>query len=142
MVGDTASQDVTQVMLSTQNVDTMMSSLSTLELFIDNSVEKAGDINKEISDKTGIAIRNLQFEDIVRQVAEHAEDKINMLSEFVQNFTSGLCEIEECEDNSQAIQMINNLQSRIDQVAEELTSLPGKRPAVQDTMAEGEVDLF
>jgi methyl-accepting chemotaxis protein len=142
MVGDTASEDVTQVMLSTQNVDSMMSSLTVLELFIDDSIEKAGVINSEISDKTGTAIRNLQFEDIVRQVAVHAEDKINMLSEFVQNFTEGICEIEECENSIQAEQMINNLQLKIDQIAEELTSLPGKKPAIQNTMAEGEVDLF
>lgn len=142
MVGNTASQDVTQVMLSTSNVDKMMTSLSSLELFIDESIDKAAIINKDISDKTGVAIRNLQFEDIVRQVAEHAENKINVLSEFVQNFTEGVCEIEECEDDVYAEQMINDLQSRINQVAEELISLPGKRPAAQNTMTEGEVDLF
>jgi methyl-accepting chemotaxis protein len=142
MVGDTASQDVTQVMLSTNNVDMMMSSLSKLEAFMDESIDKAGIINAEISNKTGVAVRNLQFEDIVRQVAEHAEDKINVLSEFVQSFTEGVCEIEECEDDVKAGQMISDLQSRIDQVAEKLTSLPGKKPAVQNTMAEGEVDLF
>lgn len=142
MVGDTASQDVTQVMLSTRNVDTMMSSLSKLESFIDESIDKAAIINTDISSKTATAIRNLQFEDIVRQVAEHAENKINMLSEFVKNFTEGVCDIEECDDDALAGQMINDLQSRIGQVTEELTSLPGKRPAAQNTMTEGEVDLF
>jgi methyl-accepting chemotaxis protein len=142
MVGDTASQDVTQVMLSTRNVDTMMGSLSVLESFIDDSISQAGVINSEISDKTAVAIRNLQFEDIVRQVAMHAEDKINLLSDFVQKFTEGVCEIEECEDGVHAGQMIQDVQSRIDQIAEELTSLPGKKPAVQNSMAEGEVDLF
>jgi methyl-accepting chemotaxis protein len=142
MVGDTASQDVTQVMLSTRNVDTMMGSLSVLESFIDDSIAQAGVINTEISDKTAVAVRNLQFEDIVRQVAMHAEDKINLLSDFVQKFTEGVCEIEECEDGAYAEQMIQDLQSRIDQIAEELTSLPGKKPAVQNSMAEGEVDLF
>ena len=142
MVGDTASQDVTQVMLSTRNVDAMMKSLSVLETFIDTSISDAGVINSEISDKTGVAIRNLQFEDIVRQVAVHAEDKINVLSNFVQNFTEGVCEIEECEDATQAGHMINELQLKIDQITEELISLPGKKPAVQNNMAEGEIDLF
>jgi methyl-accepting chemotaxis protein len=142
MVGNTASQDVTQVMLSTNNVDGMMASLSKLEMFIDESIDKAGNVNNDISDKTAVAIRNLQFEDIVRQVAEHAEDKINVLSEFVQNFTNGVFEIEECEDSKYAEDMINGLQNKIDQIAEKLTSLPNKKPAVQNTMAEGEVDLF
>ncbi len=142
MVGDNASKDVTQVMISTKNVDTMMASLSKLEVFLDESIDKAAVVNKSLSNKTAVAITNLQFEDIVRQVAEHAEDKINVLSEFVQKFTEGVCEIEECEDGVHAEKMINDLQLRIDQIADELTSLPGKKPAIQNTMAEGEVDLF
>ena len=142
MVGNTASQDVTDVMFSTHNVDSMMSSLSKLESFIDESIEHAGVINTTISQKTAVAIQNLQFEDIVRQVAEHAEDKINVLSEFVQNFTEGVCEIEECSDEAQAEKMIDDLQNSIDQIAEKLTSLPSRKPASQESMAEGEVDLF
>jgi methyl-accepting chemotaxis protein len=142
MVGDSASQDVTQVMLSTNSVDSMMKSLSKLETFIEESIDKTGVINKDISNKTGVAIRNLQFEDIVRQVAEHAEDKINKLSDFVQHFTEGVCEIEECEDGVKAKNMIDELMTEIDRISEELISLPGKKPATQNDMAEGEVDLF
>jgi hypothetical protein len=42
----------------------------------------------------------------------------------------------------QAGKMINELQLKIDQITEELISLPGKKPAVQNNMAEGEIDLF
>ena len=142
MVGETASEDVTQVMLSTKNVDTMMGSLSHLESYINESVDKAAVINTEIADKTAVAIRNLQFEDIVRQVAVHADEKINVLSGFIQSFTAELCEIEECEDNDSAEKMINSLQSRIEQITDDLVSLPGKKTANQGSMAEGEVDLF
>jgi len=142
MVGDTASEDVTQVMLSTRNVDEMMASLAKLELFIDESVEKAAVVNRDISSKTATAVRNLQFEDIVRQVSEHAEKKINLLSEFVQSFTEGVCDIEECNDDVRAVQMINDLQLRIEEISEELISFPSKKPAVQNTMSEGEIDLF
>jgi methyl-accepting chemotaxis protein len=142
MVGNTASQDVTHVMLSTHNVDNMMKSLSKLESFIDESVDEAGVINENISGKTSVAIRNLQFEDIVRQVAEHAEDKINVLSEFVQKFTEGVCDIEECADENLAEKMINDLQASVDEIADRLTSLPDKKPASQGSMVEGEVDLF
>ena len=142
MVGNTASQDVTDVMMSTHNVDNMMASLAKLEKFIDESIEETAVINTNISEKTAVAIRNLQFEDIVRQVAEHAEEKINVLSEFVQNFTEGVCEIEECEDENHAVTMINDLQQRVENIAEKLTSLPDKKPASQGSMAEGEIDLF
>ena len=91
MVGETASEDITQVLVNTKSVDNMMGSLSNLENYIDDAVKEAANINQEISNKTAIAVRNLQFEDIVRQVAIHADEKINVLSSFVQSFTDDLC---------------------------------------------------
>jgi len=142
MVGETASEDVTQVLINTREVDHMMESLTKLEDFIDNSVDKASLINSEIANKTAVAVRNLQFEDIVRQVLVHADEKINLLSGFIQSFTAELCEIEECEDKKSADLMIDNFLSRIDQIADELISLPARKTALQSTMTEGEVDLF
>jgi len=142
MVGNTASEDVTQVMLSTKDVNDMMGSLSNLEAFIDDSVSRAATINHEIADKTSVAIRNLQFEDIVRQISLHADKKIDVLSDFIQGFTADLCQIEECEDDEKVNIMINDLENRLESILDELISLPGSKPALQQSMAEGEVDLF
>jgi methyl-accepting chemotaxis protein len=142
MVGDTASEDVTQVMLSTKNVSDMMESLSNLEAYIDDSVNRAATINHEIANRTAVAIRNLQFEDIVRQISLHADKKIDVLSNFIQGFTADLCCIEECEDDEKVSVMINDLESRLEGISEELVSLPGRNPAAQESMAEGEIDLF
>ena len=142
MVGAMANEDDNQMSVNTQRVDDMMGSLSNLEQYIDSSVNEAASINREISDKTAVAIRNLQFEDIVRQVANHADDKIDILSSFVQGFTADLCEIEECQDQSKLALILRNTQTRLDSIKDELVSLPGKKPATQNTMAEGEIDLF
>lgn len=138
----TGSRDVTDVMKRSHRVDTMMDSLSKLEEFFDTSIESAAVINGNISNKTSLAVTNLQFEDIVRQVVEHAEDKINVLSEFVPHFNEGVCEIEECQDADKAEQMVEQLRSNIEIISEKLTSLPEQKPATQDSMAEGEIDLF
>lgn len=45
-------------------------------------------------------------------------------------------------DTSQVEHMMENLQSRIDQITDELVSLPGRKPANQKSMAEGEINLF
>lgn len=142
MVGETASEDVTQVLLNTNQVDYMMGSLSALEAYIEGAVEQAGVINSEISSKTSVAIRSLQFEDIVRQVATHADEKIDLLSSFIQSFTDDLCEIEECEDNDKADLLLSDMEIRLDSIKEQLVSLPDRKPASQNTMAEGEIDLF
>jgi methyl-accepting chemotaxis protein len=142
IVGETASNDITQLLIDTNQIEDMMGSLSQLESYIDESIEKTATINTEISEKASVAIRNLQFEDIVRQVVVHADDKIDLLSNFIQGFTAELCEIEECEDSNSSRIMIDELQSRIEQITEELISLPDKKPASQNSMSEGEVDLF
>ena len=122
IVGKTGSHDVTEVMKSSHNVDTMMTSLASLEEFIDSSIENAAVINGDISDKTSLAVTNLEYEDIVRQVVEQAENKINVLSEVVQNFTEGFCEIEKCYDADKAEDMVKQLRSNIDQVSDRLAS--------------------
>ena len=142
MVGDTASEDESQLMLSTKKVDEMMGSLSRLETFIHDAVLEAGAVNQNISDKTAIAIRNLQFEDIVRQVVIHADDKINLLSTFIQGFTSELCEIEECKNTRLANEKMQGMREKLDNISNKLVSLPGKKPALQNSMDEGGVELF
>lgn len=142
MVGETASADITQVLINTKQVDYMMESLSNLENYIDDAVEHAAVINTNISEKTATAIRNLQFEDIVRQVAEHADKKIDVLSTFIQSFTADLCVIEECEDTVKANSMLQDAQAKLESIKGQLISLPETKPASQSSMAEGDIDLF
>lgn len=142
LVGATASHDVSEVIESSDSVDKMMGSLSNIYDLIDESIESAGVINTTIAEKTSIAVTNLQFEDIVRQVVEHAEGKIELLSEFVQHFNDGVCKVEECRNKDKAAIMISDLRTSLDGISERLTSLPNTKPASQETMAEGEIDLF
>ena len=142
MVDETANKDVSLLMQNIHHIEEMATSLFELESYINESVEHAAVINTGIADKTMVAIRNLQFEDIVRQVADHANKKINILSEFIQGFTADLCEIEESDDESKANSMLDNLQSRLENITEELVNLPGRKPVLQENMGEGEVDLF
>lgn len=141
-VGQTAGEDVTQVLVNTKQVEAMMESLSALESYIDEAVEEAVITNSRISDKTSVAIRSLQFEDIVRQVVIHADEKIDTLSGFVQNFTDSLCELEECEDENKVDVLLSDMHEKLDGIKEKLVSLPNRKPARQDSMAEGEIDLF
>lgn len=141
-VGETAGEDVTQVLVNTNQVESMMASLSELENYIDNAVGEAIVTNSKISEKTAVAIRSLQFEDIVRQVVVHADEKIDVLSEFVQSFNEGLCELEECLDDSKVDCLLNDMHMRLDSIKQELVSLPERKPASQGSMAEGDIDLF
>lgn len=142
MVEKAASEDVTQVLVNTEQIDSMMGSLSDLESYINNSVDEASVINEKISEKTSTAIRNLQFEDIVRQVVINTDEKIDLLSSFVQHFTDNLCAIEACNDAEKTTVMLTKMKNELDNIKHELISLPVKKPTSQSNMAEGDVDFF
>ncbi len=142
IVGETASQDLTQVMSGKASVDDMLGSLVEMDEFINRKLNEASSINHSISEKTGVAIRSLQFEDIVRQVSNHADKKVDHLGEFIQHLTSGLCSIDGSMNQDEYEKKILELKAELEQVSKTITELPKKTPAGQQSMVEGGVDLF
>jgi methyl-accepting chemotaxis protein len=142
LVGDTASKDMNILITGKAQVDQMMDSLKVLNEFMNASLAQASQINDSLSGRTATAVQNLQFEDIVRQVSEHADRKIDRLWHFIEHVTSELCSIDECAQQSEYRQRISTLHSELGGVLEELTSQPLRSHADQESMAEGEIDLF
>ncbi len=142
MVGDSASDDMSDVMLSTKKVDEMMEHLSKLESFFQESVSLAADVNQRIEANTDVAVRNLQFEDIVRQVTEHADKKINVLSDYINKMSGNLVSLQTSTDWSNDYLAASRLVDELDAMMLELEKLPEQKPASQQTMDEGEIELF
>ncbi len=142
LVGSSASQDLTFVFSAKSRVDKMTASMHVLDESINKTLAEAAVINQQIGSKTGTAVTNLQFEDIVRQISEHADKKIDILENFIGHVTSELCAIDEIGDKNKHDEKITSLHSELDQFLVELTSLPATKPVNQDSMTEGDVELF
>ncbi len=142
IVGASASQDMTVVLTGKGNVDRMMVSLMELDDFINCKLNEAAGINQSIADKTGLAIQSLQFEDIVRQVSGHADNKVDQIWHFIEHVTSGLCSIDNSLNSSEYNQRIETIRRELDDVSKTITERPLKSPADQTSMSAGAIDLF
>ncbi len=134
LAGSIESTDVPKVMSGTSNVKQMMSYVSELESYIDELVKKTTMVNQGISDMIIVAIRNLQFEDIIKQTVDNKDEKVSALCDFINELTDDICNLENNKGGVKTSTMFNNLQKRIDYIIDELVSLPGRKRLLEDVM--------
>ncbi len=131
LVGDSASMDMSMLLTHKSSIDGMMKHLSSLESSLNDLIGQTAGLTAQIADRSNSAIRALQFEDIVRQVAEHGEKELGRLEQLVETGVA--------QWSSHAIEASLN-QLRI--AADALREMQPRKPAHQATMVEGDIELF
>ena len=125
-----AARDINVHVSAKEKADGLMAKLGQMEQNYADALAQASEISGEIDLQVGVAIRNLQFEDMVRQLLEYLKNKndsLAILAEKTQNLTR---ENEDQEEKVDAQQLIAEYRS-------------GFRKAVaQTSMDEGDIDLF
>ena len=142
LVGDSASVDMTSILESKGKVDEMMRKLEALESLVTARVANASAISDRLAEQTNTAVRALQFEDIVRQISEHAEGKIALLENFVAEVTCDLAALETAPAGEAHRARIAALREKVRGMLDERLEQPLHKPALQESMATGEVELF
>jgi len=142
IVGKSASVDMTSILESKGRLDEMMKKLEALDELVTARVANATTISERIAEQTNTAVRALQFEDIVRQVTEHAERKITTLEEFVAEVTQELAALETSATEDEYFGHLRTLRDRVSSIVSERLEQPLHKPATQDSMAGGDVELF
>jgi methyl-accepting chemotaxis protein len=142
IVGESASKDMNIFLSGKLRVDNMMTSLQDLDDYLNNSLSDISSANDNLSQTTAVAIKGLQFEDIVRQVSEHADEKINQTEDFVNHVTENVSTIEQEQDSNKSRQEIQELSERIMDMVREFKNNPPHKTTAQENMSEGEVELF
>lgn len=135
MVETIAGKDLNEVIKSKQITDSMVHALGESEATAQALVQRLEDISRQVSEKVGVAIRNIQFEDMVRQMLQGMVDRTDAL------MSRGLVLVELAE----ALESSSGSQD--DLLVKGLEALRACRQAeskrVQATsMDAGEVDLF
>ncbi len=134
IVGMAASQDMTALLSGKKEVDVMMGRLQGFETFLEEHVSEISEISARISNRTGDAVRSLQFEDIVRQVTERTSVRLGEISTFL-NATTGELAATEMAQLEKSIASISTI------VAEFRDTVP-HNAAAHESMGSGDVDLF
>ena len=131
LVGDSASMDMTMLLTHKSSIDGMMRHLSSLEDSLNSLIAETAGVTEQISARTGAAVRALQFEDIVRQVAEHGEKELGRLDTLVETGVARW-------SRSSLEESLAKLRA----ASQALREMQPRKPAHQASMGEGDIELF
>ena len=143
IIGEIAAKDMNVAINGKGKADEMLGELAGLEDQINTTLAGVAEITGEINGNVGLAVRSLQFEDIVTQILGFANSQLDQLSAFSGTLKSHLAEL----DRGRGDDLAGNT-ARILSIREELATLRGQwtterhKPVPQDSMEEGEVELF
>jgi len=137
-IAQMASKDMNVAMESKQRVNKMMEEIGEMNGMIESKLHVIKGITTDINNDVGMAVRGLQFEDMISQLTHHVEKTCEQITPFISQASNTYR-----NDNTSvdAVERVKNLRLQLQQIR--LDTCAVRHEAVeQDSMAEGEVDLF
>jgi len=142
-ISELASQDMTFAIQAKTRVNSTLEQLTEVNRSVDGALDTVSTVNEEIHQMVGDAVRSLQFEDIVRQLAEYSERHLDRIHGMVNRLHGALQALHESEPGApvEFVAVLDHLKADVDQF---LTSemVQEHKPVEQESMAEGDVELF
>lgn len=142
-INELASKDMNFAIESKSQVDQMLEQVAEVNEMIELRLQDVSGIAGEIDVMVGDAVRSLQFEDIVNQLATYSQQHLDRAGSIVEELHQGLRNLRSAEKEGidTYIQEVGNLRDHILRIIKD-SSLQDSRPVDQGTMDEGEVELF
>jgi methyl-accepting chemotaxis protein len=143
IVNEVAAEDTNAALNASTHVKTMMKDLSEVEKQIEISLENVSATTRQIHDSIGLAIRALQFEDIVKQLLEYNHAHLERVEGLVCAFTSSLKRLGHLDPEERS-----TFESQLKQITQQWTgdmanlSAERHQPVCQQSMTAGEIELF
>ena len=138
-----ASKDMNFAIQAKDRVNLTLEKLTELNVSIEQTLDSVAVVNNEIDQLTGDAVRSLQFEDIVRQLAAYSERHLDRVHGLIGRIHAGLTELRTSEQRapSDFVLATQHLQAELDDfIADQ--RLAEHKPVAQESMHQGEVELF
>ncbi len=141
LVGNMATQDMSVAIRSKGKVDEIMHYMEGLDESIERTLNEFESVGMLVGTSVGNAIRALQFEDISRQLLGHVNGRMESVEVFVDNMKGNLYEFQERQyDLEHSSALVDKM--KVDIVEFEKSIDRDERIAHQDSMDEGDVELF
>ena len=137
-IGTIASKDMNLTMKSKDEMQLMMRKIETLNAKIAEKMVVVQDMSNNINSDVAMAVRALQFEDMVSQLSEHVGTTCQQVAPFITQ--AGVSYNNDTSAGS-AVERVKALRRNLQQIRSE-TCAPKHEAVVQSSMSEGEVDLF
>lgn len=140
MIEMMASKDMNIAISSKANIDEMMAGISALN---DNVAKKLGEVagySQEMEVAVGGAVRALQFEDMARQQIEFLQLNIQHFQEIADETNAGLDVFKLTDEQEKLAGLLSGIR-RFSELQAQWKEKE-KKAVEQDTMEEGDIDLF
>ena len=136
-VSSMASRDMNETITAKERVHRLLENITSMNEYFSNRVEKVSAIVNQVNLSVGDAVRCLQFEDIGRQTLEAADNHINHFIELNNEIKYFINDESQNDSNIILSRLTEIVQQKSDDWKKE-----GEKAVLQESMNEGEVDLF
>jgi methyl-accepting chemotaxis protein len=142
LVGHMASQDMNVALSAKGDIDRMMSTITESNARTSAAADEAASINRGLGNDVSTTIRSLQFEDILSQLLHQTRSRLVELQEITADCTRDIEELA-CApaDPAELGARAQRVRSRLAEQRER-ARLRSRGPALQQSMAAGDIDLF
>lgn len=142
-IQDLASKDMNFAIQSKAQVDDMLVQVTDLNAVIADRLRDVSSIAGTIDQMVGHAVRSLQFEDIVGQLAGYSQRHLDKASHLVEELHTGLKHLKDAEKDGLVVYLeeLGKLRDHVDGLVTD-NAVQNNRPVDQASMDEGEVELF
>jgi methyl-accepting chemotaxis protein len=143
VVNEMASKDMKVMLNSKKKVGEMMAEISRIHYLMSGQLADIKVMTQDVNNKVSAAIVALQFEDIARQVCEHATRRISALHNVVLMIhqTAARSAVHRADGYAANHSAVDQLAALHERIRSEFKPLQNKSAGQQD-MAAGDVDLF
>jgi len=135
-----ASKDMNIAISSKANIDEMMAGISALNDNVANKLVEVAGYSQEMEVAVGGAVRALQFEDMARQQIEFLQQNTQHFQEIADVVNSGFDVFKLNDDSEKAAELLSGIR-RFSELQAQWKEKE-KKAVEQDTMEEGDIDLF
>lgn len=141
LVGRLASQDMSVALQAKGDIDTMMEHVTRNERRVGSVADQMAAINRQLTADVAVIVRSLQFEDILSQLLGQTHRSMIELQGVTGDCVRELEAMVEPETAGHGMQLLDRFRTRLSSRRVQ-TSDRRKGPALQTSIAAGEVELF
>jgi methyl-accepting chemotaxis protein len=138
-VAKLTSKDMSFAIQSKARVDEMMQQLEGMNGRIGEQLAQVSGLTATINESVGGAVRSLQFEDLVTQLAGYSSHHLQRLHEITSVLRDAVPSLAAEEDPQQRLERILNLRADLQQ---RIQAAQAHKPVAQADMSEGDIELF
>ena len=143
VIKEMASKDMTENMAAKAHVEKMLEGIDNYDLKVAEELNKISQITDRISASVELAVRSLQFEDVVTQVAAYSKEynlRIQSMADFVDNQVPELLNSGRASDQIN-IEAITKFKQQLEKIKQE-SKLGLHKAVVQETMEQSEIEML